>query len=156
MPVYEDDLEHIIGIVHIKELLRAHEQGQAASLHDFLHPAYFVPDSLPISHLLRELQVRRVHMAVAVNEFGMVVGIVTIEDLLEEIVGEIRDEFDVNEMQPVQELSQGVLLVEGGVALSDLKEQHGLPVSEFFPYSYLHLAYHPGVAPYHGYTPRTV
>lgn len=130
MPVYEEDLEHIIGIVHIKELLRAHEQGQTASLRDFLHPAYFVPDSLPISHLLRELQVRRTHMAVVVNEFGMVIGIVTIEDLLEEIVGEIRDEFDVNEMQPVQELSKGVFLVEGGVALSDLKEQHGLPLEE--------------------------
>ncbi len=130
MPVYEEDLEHIIGIVHIKELLHAHEQGQTASLRDFLHTAYFVPDSMQISHLLRELQVRRTHMAVVVNEFGTVIGIATIEDLLEEIVGEIRDEFDVNEVQPVQELSKGVLLIAGGVALSDLKEQHGLPVEE--------------------------
>jgi putative hemolysin len=127
MPVYEEDLEHIIGIVHIKELLHAQEHGQTASLRDFLHPAYFVPDSMPISHLLRELQVRRAHMAVVVNELGTVIGIATIEDLLEEIVGEIRDEFDVNEVQPVQELSKGVFLVAGGVALSDLKEQHGLP-----------------------------
>lgn len=130
MPVYEEDLEHVIGIVHIKELLRAQEQGQTASLRDFFHPVYFVPDSMQISHLLRELQVRRAHMAVVVNEFGTVIGIVTIEDLLEEIVGEIRDEFDVNEVQPVQELSKGVFLVEGGVALSDLKEQHDLPLEE--------------------------
>ena len=130
MPVYEEDLEHIIGIVHIKELLRAREQGQTASLRDFLHPAYFVPDSMQISHLLRELQVRRAHMAIVVNEFGTVIGIATIEDILEEIVGEIRDEFDVDEEQPIQELGAGVLLVEGGVPLSDLKEQHHLPFEE--------------------------
>lgn len=134
MPVYEEDLEQIIGIVHIKELLRAQEQGQVASLRDFLHPAYFVPDSMQISHLLRELQVRRAHMAIVVNEFGTVVGIATIEDILEEIVGEIRDEFDVDEEQPVQELGEGVLLVEGGVALSDLKEQYGLPFEETADY----------------------
>lgn len=130
MPVYEEDLDHIIGIVHIKELLRAREQGHTAELRDFLHPVHFVPDSMQISHLLRELQVRRMHMAVVLNEFGTVIGIVTIEDVLEEIVGEIRDEFDVDEEQPVQELGEGVLLVEGGVALSDLKEQQHLPLEE--------------------------
>lgn len=130
MPVYENDLDHITGIVHIKELLRAREHGQTASLQDFLHPAYFVPDSMQISHLFRQLQVRRAYLAVVVNEFGTVVGIATIEDLLEEIVGEIHDEYDVDEEQPVQELGAGVLLVEGGVTLSDLKEQHGLPVGE--------------------------
>lgn len=134
MPVYEEDLERIIGIVHIKELLRAQEQGQTASLRDFLHPVYFVPDSMQISHLLRELQVRRAHMAVVVNEFGTVIGLATIEDLLEEIVGEIRDEFDVDEEQPVKEIGEGVLLVEGGVALSDLKEQHHLPLAETASY----------------------
>jgi putative hemolysin len=130
MPVYEEDLDHTIGIVHVKELLRAREQGHAAELRDFLHPVHFVPDSMQISHLLRELQVRRMHMAVVLNEFGTVIGIVTIEDVLEEIVGEIRDEFDVDEEQPVQELGEGVLLVEGGVALNDLKEQHRLPLEE--------------------------
>ena len=130
MPVYEGDLEHITGIVHIKDLLRAQEQGRTAVLRDFLHPAYFVPDSMQISHLLRELQVRRAHMAIVVNEFGTVIGIATIEDLLEEIVGEIRDEFDADEEQPIQEIEKGVLLVEGGVTLSDLKEQHSLPVEE--------------------------
>jgi putative hemolysin len=85
---------------------------------------------MQISHLLRELQVRRAHMAIVVNEFGTVIGIATVEDLLEEIVGEIRDEFDADEEQPVQELEKGVLLVEGGVTLSDLKEQHSLPLEE--------------------------
>src|SRR5262249_47565299 len=75
MPVYEEDLERIIGIVHIKELLRAQEQERTVSLRDFLHPAYFVPDSMQISHLLRELQVRRAPMAVVVNTFGPVIGL---------------------------------------------------------------------------------
>lgn len=130
MPVYEEDLEHIIGIVHIKELLRAQEHSQTASLRDFLHPAYFVPDSMQLSHLLRELQVRRAHMAIVVNEFGTVIGIATIEDILEEIVGEIHDEFDIDEEQPIQELGEGVLLVKGGVSLNDLKEQYRLPLEE--------------------------
>ena len=130
MPVYEEDLDHIIGIVHIKELLRAQEQGKSAQLRDFLHPAHFVPDSMQISHLLSDLQVRRSHMAIVVNEFGTVIGVATIEDILEEIVGEIRDEFDVDEEQPIQELPEGVLLVEGGVLLSDLASEHHLPLKE--------------------------
>jgi putative hemolysin len=134
MPVYEEDLERITGIVHIKELLRAQEQGQTAQLRDFLHSAHFVPDSMQISHLLRDLQVRRAHMAIVVNEFGTVIGLATIEDILEEIVGEIRDEFDVDEEQPIQELKEGVLLVEGGVSLNDLAEQHNLPIEETASY----------------------
>jgi putative hemolysin len=134
MPVYEEDLDHILGIVHIKELLRARERGQVESLRNFLHPAYFVPDSMQISHLLRELQVRRSHMAVVINEFGTVIGIATIEDIMEEIVGEIRDEYDIDEEQPVQEIAEGVLLVEGGVALSDLAEEHQVPLEETAAY----------------------
>lgn len=134
MPVYEEDLERIVGIVHIKELLRAQEQGKSAQLRDFLHPAHFVPDSMQISHLLRDLQVRRSHMAIVVNEFGTVIGVATVEDILEEIVGEIRDEFDVDEEQPIQELKKGVLLVEGGVPLSDLAEHHNLPIEETSSY----------------------
>ena len=130
MPVYAEDLDHILGIVHIKELLKAREHGEVTSLRDLLHSAYFVPDSMQISHLLRELQVRRLHMAIVINEFGTVIGIATIEDIMEEIVGEIRDEYDTDEEQPVQEISEGVLLVEGGVALSDLKEEHGIPLEE--------------------------
>jgi putative hemolysin len=134
MPVYEEDLDHILGIVHIKELLRAREHGEAEVLRNFLHPAHFVPDSMQISHLLRELQVRRAHMAVVINEFGTVIGIATIEDIMEEIVGEIRDEYDSDEEQPVQEISEGVLLVEGGVAISDLSEEHHVPLEETAAY----------------------
>ncbi len=130
MPVYEGDLDRIVGIVHIKEVLREVERPQPASLAAITHPAYFVPDSMQISDLLRELQNRRTHMAIVVNEFGTVVGLVTIEDLLEEIVGEIRDEFDVDEEQAVQELPDGSLLVQGSVMISDLSERYGIPIEE--------------------------
>jgi putative hemolysin len=130
MPVYRGDLDHIIGLVHIKDLLREVERPQPATLASVMHSAFFVPDSMQISDLLRELQARRTHMAVVVNEFGTVIGLVTIEDLLEEIVGEIRDEFDVDEEQPVQELSDGSLLVQGSVPLETLNERYGTPFEE--------------------------
>ncbi len=130
MPIFAEDLDQIVGIVHIKELLRGREQNPQSSIQDFLHTAYFVPDSMQISHLLRELQLRRVQMSVVVNEFGTVVGIATIEDLLEEIVGEIQDEFDVDEELPVQDIGPDSWLVTGGITLDDLRENPGLPVEE--------------------------
>ncbi len=130
LPVFRGDLDHVIGIVHIKDLLREVEKPQPAPLAAVMHPAFFVPDSMQISDLLRELQSRRTHMAVVVNEFGTVIGLVTIEDLLEEIVGEIRDEFDIDEEQPVQELSDGSLLVQGSFPLDALKERYGTPFEE--------------------------
>jgi putative hemolysin len=134
MPVYDGDLDHIIGIIHIKELLRAQALGTTACLGDVLHAAYFVPDSMPISHLFRDLQVRRTQMAIVMNEFGTVIGLVTVEDILEEIVGEIRDEYDQDEERPIQDLGNGRWLVEGGVPLSDLREQYHVPVDETATY----------------------
>jgi CBS domain containing-hemolysin-like protein len=101
-----------------------------ASVSEVMHPALFVPDSMQISDLLRDLQSRRAHMAIVLNEFGTVIGLVTIEDLLEEIVGEIRDEFDSDEELPIQEFPDGSLLVEGSVLLSDLNEKYSLGIEE--------------------------
>jgi len=130
MPVFQGDLDHISGIVHIKDLLREVQKPEPAPLPAVMHPAFFVPDSMQISDLLRELQSRRTHMAIVVNEFGTVIGLVTIEDLLEEIVGEIRDEFDFDEEQAIQELPDGSLLVQGSLPLTDLKSQYGIPFDE--------------------------
>ncbi len=127
MPVYEGDLDHVIGVVHLKDVLRELDKPHPLSLREVAHPALFVPDSMQISDLLRELQARRVHMAIVVNEFGTVVGLVTIEDLLEEIVGEIRDEFDTDEEQPIQEMPDGSLLVHGSLPLDELTERYELP-----------------------------
>jgi putative hemolysin len=130
VPVFQRDLDHIVGTIHIKDLFRALERTPAPKLTEVAHPAYFVPDSMQISDLMRELQARRVHLAIVLNEFGTVIGLVTIEDLLEEIVGEIRDEFDVDEELDVQELPDGSLLVRGSVALTELHEKYALPVEE--------------------------
>jgi magnesium and cobalt exporter, CNNM family len=130
MPVFQNDLDHVVGIVHIKDLLREVQKPQPVSLAAIMHPAFFVPDSMQISDLLRELQSRRTHMAIVVNEFGTVIGLVTIEDLLEEIVGEIRDEFDFDEEQAIQELPDGSLLVQGSLPLADLNEQYSIPFEE--------------------------
>jgi len=134
MPVYQGDLDHVVGIVHIKDLLREAEKPNPPPLASVIHPAFFVPDSMQISDLLRDLQNRRTHMALVVNEFGTVVGLVSIEDLLEEIVGEIRDEFDIDEEQAIQELADGSLLVQGSVPLADLHQQYGLPFEETSDY----------------------
>jgi len=134
MPVFQGDLDHVVGIVHIKDLLREVEKPTPGPLAAVMHPAFFVPDSMQISDLLREIQSRRTHMAIVVNEFGTVIGLVTIEDLLEEIVGEIRDEFDVDEEQPVQELPDGSLLVEGSFPLADLHDRYGIPFEQTADY----------------------
>ncbi|HVO25331.1 MAG TPA: hemolysin family protein [Candidatus Margulisiibacteriota bacterium] len=134
LPVFQGDLDHIVGIVHIKDLLREVQRPQPVPLPAVMHPAFFVPDSMQISDLLRELQSRRTHMAIVVNEFGTVIGLVTIEDLLEEIVGEIRDEFDFDEEQAIQELPDGSLLVQGSVPLAELKEQYSIPFEETADY----------------------
>jgi putative hemolysin len=129
-PVYNQDLDHIVGVVHIKDLLRNSQKDANATLSASMRPALFVPDSMQISDLLRDIQTKRAQMAVVLNEFGTVIGLATIEDLLEEIVGEIRDEFDIDEELPVQHLPDGSLLVDGSVLLEDLKENYGLPLEE--------------------------
>jgi putative hemolysin len=129
-PVYNQDLDHVVGVVHIKDLLRNTQKDATVTLSSSIRPALFVPDSMQISDLLRDLQIKRAQMAIVLNEFGTVIGLATIEDLLEEIVGEIRDEFDIDEELPVQQLPDGSLLVDGSVLLEDLKENYGLPLQE--------------------------
>jgi putative hemolysin len=95
-----------------------------------LHPAFFVPSSLPISELLKQLQRRHLAIALVVNEFGEIEGLATLEDLLEEIVGEIRDEYDREERGPVERLPDGSMVVLGSAQLKDLKSDYDLPFEE--------------------------
>lgn len=127
LPLYHGDLDHVVGILHLKDVVRELQSSSPRPLRALAHPPLFVPDSMQISDLLRELQARHLHMAIVVNEFGTVVGLVTIEDLLEEIVGEIRDEFDTDEEQPLQEMPDGSLLVHGSLPLDELTAQYDLP-----------------------------
>ena len=98
VPVYEETIDNVTGILYAKDLLRYLRDGRTdVPLSKILRPAYFIPESKKVDELLQELQQRRVHMAVVVDEYGGTAGIVTIEDLLEEIVGEIQDEFDAEQ-----------------------------------------------------------
>jgi len=128
-PVYENSIDNIIGLVYVKDALRILERGEPVVIPEILHPAHFVPETKKVGALLKELQRRRTHMAVVVDEHGSVSGLVTLEDILEEIVGEIRDEHDWEE-RPVEQLRDGSLVVEGTVSASELREEYGVPVPE--------------------------
>jgi len=130
IPVYEGELDRIIGILYNKDVFKALQEKSDFRIPDHLHPAFFVPSSLPISELLKQLQRRRLAIALVVNEFGEVEGLATLEDLLEEIVGEIRDEYDREERGPVEHLPDGSMVIQGSTLLKDLKSDYGLPFEE--------------------------
>jgi len=98
-------------------------------LRKILHPVHFVPEAKKVGQLLKELQKRRIHMAMVIDEHGTVTGLVTLEDLIEEIVGEIQDEYDWEE-RPVERLKDGSLVVEGTVSAADLREKYEIPIPE--------------------------
>jgi putative hemolysin len=130
IPVYEGDLDKVIGILYNKDVFKALQEKSDFRIRDHLHPAFFVPSTLPISELLKQLQRRRLAMALVVNEFGEVEGLATLEDLVEEIVGEIRDEYDREERGPVERLPDGSMVIQGSALLKDLKADFGLPFED--------------------------
>ena len=134
IPVFEAELDHIIGILYNKDVFKALEEKSDFRIRDHLHPAFFVPSTLPISELLNQLQRRRLAMAMVVNEFGEVEGVATLEDLLEEIVGEIRDEYDREEQGPVERLPDGSMVIQGSALLKNLKADYDLPFDESSDY----------------------
>ncbi len=127
IPVFEGTVDNIIGVVYIKDVLRLLERRQPVVLRKVLHPVHFVPETKKVGELLKELQKRRTHMALVIDEHGSVTGLVTLEDLLEEIVGEIQDEYDWEE-RPVEKQRDGSLVVEGTVSAAELREAHQIPI----------------------------
>jgi len=130
IPVYEGELDRVVGFLYNKDIFKALQEKSDFRIRDHLHPAFFVPGTLPISELLKQLQRRRLAMALVVNEFGEVEGLATLEDLLEEIVGEIRDEYDREERGPVERLPDGSLVIQGSALLKNLKSDYDLPFEE--------------------------
>ena len=128
--VFEGNLDKIIGILYNKDVFKALQERSDFRIRDHLHQAFFVPSTLPTSELLKQLQRRRLAMALVVNEFGEVEGVVTLEDLVEEIVGEIRDEYDREERGPVDRLPDGSMVIQGSALLKDLKADYALPFDE--------------------------
>jgi CBS domain containing-hemolysin-like protein len=134
IPVHEDDdPDNILGVVYVKDLFRAlRENGDAArKVKEFTREAFFVPEMMKVSDLLRQMQKRRVHMAIVADEYGDVAGLVTLEDLLEEIVGEITDEYDVEEAQVVP-MGENGWLVRAKLPIWEFNEfvKAELPVDE--------------------------
>jgi CBS domain containing-hemolysin-like protein len=122
-PVYSESIDNIVGLVYIKDLLAAWREGDLnQNVVDLLREAYFVPEAKKVDDLLAEMQAKRVHMAVVVDEYGGTAGLVTIEDIVEEIVGEIRDEYDFAEELAYEELQEGIFSFSGGIDLDDVNQ----------------------------------
>jgi len=128
-PIYEGDPDNIIGILHVKDLL--HCGDTSVDLKSLVRPPYFVPESKPINDLLREFQRIKQQMAIVVDEYGGMAGIVTIEDILEEIVGEIHDEYDSPE-EEIQSLGNGIYILEGSAEIDHINDalELSLPTEE--------------------------
>jgi putative hemolysin len=125
LPVYRNTLDDIVGVLHVKDVFRMllkDDTDRDCTAGDIMRPAYFVPESKPIDELLAELQARRTQLAIVIDEFGGVAGLVTLEDVIEELVGEIADEFDPG-YEPFHSVEPGVLQVDGRVPISDLLDR---------------------------------
>lgn len=125
-PIYNESIDNIIGVIYIKDLLSAWRDGRSKeTVKQFIREPYFIPEATKLDDLLAEMQVRRIHMAIVVDEYGGTAGVVTIEDIVEEIVGEIQDEFDFGEEAPFQLLQEGEFLFSGGIDLDDVNQLTG-------------------------------
>ena len=126
LPVIGENVDDIVGVVYLKDLVQqtyySTNGGRDTQVSQVMRPAVFVPDSKPLDDLLREMQRDRNHMALLVDEYGGIAGLVTIEDVLEEIVGEIADEYDTDEIAPVEDLGDDHFRVSARLPIEDLGE----------------------------------
>ena len=133
IPVIGESLDDVVGFAYLKDLTRRvfdrHEAEQTERVDSVMRPVMYVPDSKPIDGLLRDMQAERKHIAIVVDEYGGTAGLVTIEDVLEEIVGEITDEYDV-EQKDVEHLANGSIRVSSRFAIDDLEELCGVAVED--------------------------
>lgn len=136
-PVYRGSIEEIAGFIHGKDLLARMVREPDFDIQSIVRPPFFVPEGKKVSELLKEMQKTRVHMAVVVDEYGGISGIVTTEDLLEELVGEIEDEHDIGEPSRVQTLPDGSYLVDALISISDLEDLLETELGEDLPYDTL-------------------
>ncbi len=126
-PLCEGDLDHVIGVIHIKDLFR--RERPVAALQEVAREIAFVPDTLELDRLLKRMRTERFHLAAVIDEYGGVSGVVTLEDVIEEIVGQINDEFDV-EKPELQKRDDGIYEVSGGMLIEDLEDELDLELSD--------------------------
>lgn len=131
-PVYADSIDNVVGILYVKDMIRCFSKNEEIALDKIIRKAFFVPESKRIDSLLREFKRRHVHIALAVDEYGGISGIVCMEDIIEEIVGDIQDEFD-NEREDIIPLGPNAWLCDARTSLDDLNEtiDSNFPVEDF-------------------------
>ena len=134
-PIFGKEPNDIRGILYAKDFLTTLAKTGQVDIRKIIKPPYFIPETMKISLLLREMQKKRIHMALVVDEYGGISGLVSLEDLIEEIVGEIRDEYDTE--SPVILLSDGTMLIDASINLRDLKEDHQISLPESTEYETL-------------------
>ena len=137
-PVFRGDMDHVVGFVHTKDILIGNICTEMEfDITGIVRVPLFVPEGKKVSSLLKEMQRRRIQMALVVDEYGILSGLATTEDLLEELVGEIEDEHDIGEMRRVQKLPDGSLLVDALLPVNELEEHLGITPGEGLPYDTL-------------------
>jgi CBS domain containing-hemolysin-like protein len=124
IPVYHETIDNVVGVVYAKDLLRCLAEGRRPTLSEIARPPYFIPESKRVDELLRDLRQSKVHIAIVVDEYGGTAGLVTIEDLLEEIVGEIQDEYD-REEAPIERVSESEVILDARVSIGVLSDLFG-------------------------------
>lgn len=125
-PVYEGDRDHIIGVLYVKDLARLISQGaQSIDLRTLVRPAYFVPETVLLEQMLQRFRSEHIQIAIVVDEFGGTAGLITLEDLVEELIGEIQDEFD-EEIPPLAEIAPYTLRARGDLLIDELNQLYGL------------------------------
>lgn len=130
MPVYDGSIDDIVGVVYSKDLIALLMHDNLIILQDLIRPPYFIPETKLISELLREFQHRQIHLAIVVDEFGGTAGLVTMEDILEELVGEIQDEYD-DEVSGIEHIDDGTYIVNASMTISDVNDAvEGLKLPE--------------------------
>ena len=128
-PVLREESDDVVGILYYKDLVDILTDNTPFHIERILHAPYFVPESMKVPHILKEMQKRRTQIALFLNEYGALDGLVTMEDLLEEIVGEIEDESD-EVVKPVERLRDGSCLVDASLSIRDLSEDYSIPIPE--------------------------
>jgi len=130
IPVYEENIDNILGIVHAKDLLRAlHENGREVTIRELMRPPYVIPENKKVDELLAEFKRSKIQMAIVVDEYGGTAGLVTVEDLLEEIVGDIMDEYDVEEPL-IEIIDEKTVIVDARTPIDEINEQMDLALPE--------------------------
>jgi len=131
IPIYRDNRDHVVGVVHAKDILgpMLHPESGQPTLESLLRPAHFVPETTNLKALLHDMQKRKIQLVIALDEYGGTAGMLTMEDVLEQIVGDMGDEYDALRPEEIQEMPDGSQIVAGRLALDEINERFGLDLS---------------------------